>query len=217
MARNLEPRIPEECLVIKLSYHYDDAIQKARIYSQVKTIQDMASLLESHEHEWQYRKNRFTSFRNSRPNEGPSPPNQQGDNKPPPNNTNNYQGNQRGNNAPRNYHSNNNNNGNFRNDWRGNQQRNGPNNYYRPGNGNKNNNNRGYRPQVNYVRCQARRSPVRNYSQANNRRTYYNQVPNTRAHTFEENIRNDGDDTNHQQEPSTSQPINKNESMEQKL
>ena len=26
MARNLEPRIPEECLVIQLSYHYDDAI-----------------------------------------------------------------------------------------------------------------------------------------------------------------------------------------------
>ena len=45
MARNLEPRIPEECLVIQLSYHYDDAIQKAHMYSQVKTIQDMASLL----------------------------------------------------------------------------------------------------------------------------------------------------------------------------
>ena len=73
MARNLEPRIPEECLVIQLSYHYDDAIQKARMYSQVMTIQDMASLLESHEHEWQYRKNRFTSFRNSKLNEGPSP------------------------------------------------------------------------------------------------------------------------------------------------
>ena len=162
MARNLEPCIPEECLVIQLSYHYDDAIQKARMYSQVKTIQDMASLLESHEHEWQYQKNRFMSSRNSKINEGTSPPNQQSDNKPPTNNPNNYQGNQCGNNAPRNYNQNGNVNGNFRNDYRGNYQQNGPNNYYRPGNGN--NTNRGYRPQVNYVRFQTQRSPGRNYS-----------------------------------------------------
>ena len=88
MARNLEPHIPEECLVIQLSYHYDDAIQKARMYSQVKTIQDIASLLESHEHEWQYRKNRFMSSRNSKINEGPFPTNQQSENKPPTNNHN---------------------------------------------------------------------------------------------------------------------------------
>ena len=55
LARNLEPRIPEESLVIQLSYHYEDAIQKARKCSQVKTIQGMASLLEDHEHEGQYR------------------------------------------------------------------------------------------------------------------------------------------------------------------
>ena len=114
MARNLEPRIPEECLVIQLSYYYDDAIQKAQMYSQIKTIQDMVSLLESHEHEWQYRKNRFSSFRNSKVNEGPSSPNQQGDNKPPQSHPNNYPGNQRGNNAPRNFNRNGNNNNNFR-------------------------------------------------------------------------------------------------------
>ena len=172
--------------MIQLSYHYDDAIQKARMYSQVKTIQDMASLLESHEHEWQYRKNRFSSFRNSKVNKGPPSPNQQGDNKPPQNNHNNYPGNQRGNNIPRTFNRNGNNNNNFRNNYRGNYPQNGPNNYYRPGNGN-NNNNQGYRPQVNYVRGQTQRSPGRNYSPANYRRTYFNQVPDTRSHTFEEN------------------------------
>ena len=125
------------------------------------------------------------------------------------NNANNYHGNQRGNNATRNYNQNGNNNGNFRNDYRGNYQRNGHNNYYRPGNGN--NNNQGYRPQVNYVRGQTQRSPGRNYSQANYRRAYYNQVPNTRSHTFEENTGNDGDNMNNRQEPAMNQQINTNE------
>ena len=49
MARNLEPRIPEESLVIQLGYHYEDAIQRARRQGQIKTIQGMANLLEDHE------------------------------------------------------------------------------------------------------------------------------------------------------------------------
>ena len=46
LARNLEPRIPEESLVIQLGYHYEEAIQKARRQGQIKTIQGMVSLLE---------------------------------------------------------------------------------------------------------------------------------------------------------------------------
>ena len=38
MARNLEPRIPEECLVIQLSYHYEEGKKNARMCSQIKTI-----------------------------------------------------------------------------------------------------------------------------------------------------------------------------------
>ena len=38
LARNLEPRIPEECLVTKLLYHFEEGIVHARVCGQVKTI-----------------------------------------------------------------------------------------------------------------------------------------------------------------------------------
>ena len=37
MARNLEPRIPEECLVIQLSYHYKEGI-KTVSYTHLTTL-----------------------------------------------------------------------------------------------------------------------------------------------------------------------------------
>ena len=56
LARNLEPKIPEECLVTKLSYHYEEEIARARLSGQIKTIQAMAALLENYEHENYYRR-----------------------------------------------------------------------------------------------------------------------------------------------------------------
>ena len=63
LARNLEPKIPEESLVIQLGYHYEEAVQKARRQGQIKTIQGMASLLEDHENDGQYKKNRLVNQR----------------------------------------------------------------------------------------------------------------------------------------------------------
>ena len=51
LARNLEPAIPEECLVTKLAYHFNQGISQGRLNSQIKTIQGMCYLLESHERE----------------------------------------------------------------------------------------------------------------------------------------------------------------------
>ena len=58
LARNLEPRIPEESLVTKLAFHYEGGIARARLSGQVKTIQQMAALLEGYEHEGYYRRSR---------------------------------------------------------------------------------------------------------------------------------------------------------------
>ena len=66
MARNLEPRIPEESLVIQLGYHYEDTVQKARRQGQIKTIQGMANLLEDHENDGQYKRNRMVNQRYNR-------------------------------------------------------------------------------------------------------------------------------------------------------
>lgn len=60
LARNLEPKIPEESLVIKLAYHYEEGIPRARLCGQIKTIQAMAALLENYEHESYYRQNQRT-------------------------------------------------------------------------------------------------------------------------------------------------------------
>ena len=51
IARNLEPNIPEECLVTQLAYHYDGEITKSRLSGRIKTIQDMAALLGEYERE----------------------------------------------------------------------------------------------------------------------------------------------------------------------
>ena len=58
LARNLEPRIPEESLITKLAFHYEGGIARARLTVQVKTIQAMAALLEGYEHEGYYRRSR---------------------------------------------------------------------------------------------------------------------------------------------------------------
>ena len=51
VARHLELEIPEECLVTQLAYHYDGEVTKGRINGQIKTIQDMAELLQENERE----------------------------------------------------------------------------------------------------------------------------------------------------------------------
>ena len=58
IARHLEPRIPEECLVTKISYHFEEGITRARQCGQVKTIGAMEALLESYEREDYYRRSR---------------------------------------------------------------------------------------------------------------------------------------------------------------
>ena len=64
MAKHLEPAIHEECLINKLSYHYDEEVIRARRGSQIKTIQAMTELLENYENEEYYRQSRR---RNDRP------------------------------------------------------------------------------------------------------------------------------------------------------
>ena len=64
MAKHLEPAIPEECLINKLLYHYDEEVIRARRGSQIKTIQAMTKLLENYENEEYYRQSRR---RNDRP------------------------------------------------------------------------------------------------------------------------------------------------------
>ena len=58
IARHLEPRILEECLVTKIVYHFEEGIVQARLCGQVKTIGGMEALLESYEQEDYYRRNR---------------------------------------------------------------------------------------------------------------------------------------------------------------
>ena len=58
IARYLEPKIADECLVTKIAYHYEEGIVHARLSGQVKTIGGMEALLESYEQEAYYRRNR---------------------------------------------------------------------------------------------------------------------------------------------------------------
>ncbi|MGP1955715.1 MAG: hypothetical protein ACTS8W_02505, partial [Arsenophonus sp. NC-PY1-MAG3] len=58
MAKHLEPPIPEECLVAKMAYHFDDTVPRARLTGQVKTIAGMEELLGDYEREEYYRKGR---------------------------------------------------------------------------------------------------------------------------------------------------------------
>lgn len=57
-AKHLEPTIPEECLCIKLSYHFEDSIRRARLSAQIKTTSDMELLLAEYENDTFYRKRR---------------------------------------------------------------------------------------------------------------------------------------------------------------
>ena len=55
MPRNLEARIPEECSVTKIAYHFDDGIVQARLCGQVKTIGAVEALLGNYEQQDYYR------------------------------------------------------------------------------------------------------------------------------------------------------------------
>ena len=59
VAKHLELKICEECLVSKLSYHYEEDIIRAHRSSQIKTVQAMTELLEMYEHEDYYRQSRM--------------------------------------------------------------------------------------------------------------------------------------------------------------
>ena len=61
LARHLEPRIPEECLVNKLSYHFEEKIVRARRSGRVKTVGAMETLLASYEMEDYYQRSRRQS------------------------------------------------------------------------------------------------------------------------------------------------------------
>ena len=179
VARNLEPTIPEECLITKLAYHFHESISQARLNNQIKTTQAMLALLENHEHERYYQRNRQrigpyydrSGPGNNNNNRGNfQNPNRYNDNQNtrPPNNNNQHNGrgdynhNQQNNtNNQNNNYRPNNNHTNFRPN----------NNYYRPNNnngnhrpynGNNNNNNNNFR-RVNYAHA----------SRDNNRRYYY--------------------------------------------
>ena len=83
VARNLEPNIPEECLVTQLAYHYDGEITKSRLSGRIKTIQEMAALLGEYEREKHYVLNRqknTPNYRNYDTRNHPSGP--QGNNTP---------------------------------------------------------------------------------------------------------------------------------------
>ena len=169
MARNLEPKIPEECLVTKLAYNFKEGVARARLNGQIRTIQTMSALLENYEHERYYRRSRQrpdtyfelngqTSNRNNYRGNYHNPNRSNTDQNPrPTNNGNNYQHNRDNPNCRPN-----NNNNNFNNNYRpnngGNQYRpTNNNNQYRP-----NNNNNQYRPNNN-----------NNHNQGNYRRTNY--------------------------------------------
>ena len=107
LARNLEPRIPDECLVTKLALHYREEIKQARLCGQIKTIPDMEKLLDNAEQEAYYlqsrqrnntyvrnndpRHNHYNSNNNNRSNDSNNHPNQnnQGNNNNQDNNGNN--------------------------------------------------------------------------------------------------------------------------------
>ena len=77
MARHLEPRIPEECLVNKLSYHFEEEIVCARRSGQVKTVGAMETLLASYEMEDYYQRSRrqsdYSNNRREQPNQETRP------------------------------------------------------------------------------------------------------------------------------------------------
>ena len=58
VARNLESKIPEECLISKMAHRFDEGIVQATLCSQIKTVADMERLLGSYEHQDYYRKSR---------------------------------------------------------------------------------------------------------------------------------------------------------------
>ena len=159
VVRNLEANIPEECLVTQLAYHYDGEISKSTLSGRIKTIQDMAALLEEHEQERHYLQTRQRNSPNNRNNDfrshqnGPNGHNPQVNNNN--NNHNNYHNSKANNNnyyqRPSNPNYNNNNNN------RGNNNNNNNGNYYRPNNQyNNNGQNQTYRRRVNYVSTENR-------------------------------------------------------------
>ena len=70
VARHLQPKIPEECLIAKLSYHFGEDIVRARRCGQIKIIGEMEALLEGFEREnYYYRSRRRTEDWNDMNNE----------------------------------------------------------------------------------------------------------------------------------------------------
>ena len=61
VAKYLDPKIPEECLVTKIAYHFEEKIISARLSGQIKTIGGMETLLENYEQESYYRRSRWRS------------------------------------------------------------------------------------------------------------------------------------------------------------
>lgn len=61
VARNLEPAIPEDCLVNQLVYHFDESIVNARSARQIETITGMTQLLGNFERDEFYRMIRFNA------------------------------------------------------------------------------------------------------------------------------------------------------------
>ena len=116
MARNLEPRIPKECLVIQLSYHYEEGIKNARMCSQIKTISAMAKFLENYEHENQYQRNRMLNYKYQKYNNNAPPTNSHNNdhNRPAQNVNANRTQNDHANNNSRNYNYRGNNTYNYR-------------------------------------------------------------------------------------------------------
>lgn len=192
LARNLEPKIPEECLVTKLAYHYDEGISRARLYGQIKTIQAMETLLENYEHESYYRRTRQQReypMQDSNTNihsNGNAPHNGRNNYSQDPRNNNNRDRNY--NRAPR-FNNNNNNNNNGPSQQNNNNQRSG--NYQ---------DNRNYRPRINFVQGRRTNGVRRNSWNHNDRERYDDdRRRNTdrirvRSHSNEDRRRDTGDE-----------------------
>ena len=177
MARNLEPRIPEECLVIQLSYHYEEGIKNARMCSQIKTIPAMAKFLENYEHETHYQRNRVLNSKYHKYNGNDQQTNSHSNdhNQPTQNvNTNRTQNNHPNNNQ-RNYNYRVNNHYNYR-DSRNNR-----------GDGDNRPNN--YRHHVNYIYSRPQNNQRWYYPRAHQYNNYYNQSRREYNYQNERNYR----------------------------
>ena len=61
VAKYLDPKIPEECLVTKIASNFEEKIISARLSGEIKTIGVMETVLENYEQELYYRRSRWRS------------------------------------------------------------------------------------------------------------------------------------------------------------